>query len=321
LETLNGCIDSILEQTETAKENKLDSIWAGQHFAIGPFKMFQPVPILSRVSALSGHMQVGTAISLLSMQNPIRVAEEMATLDWITEGRLVFGAGIGYRDEEFEVMGKRKSNRAKRFVECIELMKKWWTENTVTYHGEHFSISEKKPSLHPFQPGGPKIWIAGEVEASIRRAALIGDCWIPLPIPNNTELSDKLKFYREQVTSAGLAQSTEQPLMREVYISDNDEKAYELAAPYLMNKYKAYASWGQEESAGSVDSIEEDFRSFCNNRFLIGSPETIQKSIINYRDNYGISHLICRIQWPGMKQKEVLETIRALGVCKSKLDN
>tara|TARA_Y100001934_G_scaffold282363_1_gene395789 strand:- start:2324 stop:3337 length:1014 start_codon:yes stop_codon:yes gene_type:complete len=314
-ENLSESLDFIYDQVEVAKSVGLDSVWAGQHFATGPVDMFQMIPILSRIASISGEMQIGTAISLLSMQSPIRVAEEIATLDWMTHGKVIFGAGIGYRDSEFISTGHKKSMRGKRFAEAIELLRLWWNEEVVSFDGHFFSMSKVQPSLLPYQQGGPKVWIAGEVEASIKRAAKIGDAWIPLPIPNNMELSQKLTFFREQRKKEGLQDTVDQPLMREVYISENVTSAYDEVSPHLMKKYKTYASWGQEESADSINSIEKNFRDFCSERFLIGSPETITKTMLNYKNNFGITHLICRVQWPGLRHNQVINTIKLIGEC------
>ncbi|MBE04455.1 MAG: hypothetical protein CMD67_04885 [Gammaproteobacteria bacterium] len=314
-ENLTQSIDSILQQVEVAKVAGLDSVWAGQHFATGPVKMFQMMPILCRIAAISGEMQIGTAISLLSMQSPVRVAEEISTLDWLTKGRVIFGAGIGYRDDEFVSTGHHKSTRAKRFTEAIELLRLWWKSEKVTFHGDFFNMSDIGPSLHPYQKNGPKIWIAGEVEASVKRAATIGDAWIPLPIPDNQELMNKLNYFKEQRKLVKKESPYEQPLMREVYISSNDEEAYKEVSPHLLKKYKTYASWGQEESSDSLVSIEENFKSFCSNRFLIGGPESITKAMLDYKLNFGITHLICRIQWPGLKHEQVERSIKLIGEC------
>ena len=89
-------IGNLLSQVATAQKSGLSSIWFGQHIATGPLQMFQMLPLLARIIPEAKGMTIGSSVTLLAIQNPVQVAEEMATLDWLSDGNIVVGTGIGY---------------------------------------------------------------------------------------------------------------------------------------------------------------------------------------------------------------------------------
>ena len=312
-------IKNLLSQVATARKSGLNSIWFGQHIATGPLQMFQMLPLLARIIPEAKGMTIGSSVTLLTIQNPVQVAEEMATLDWLSDGNIVVGAGIGYRPQEFETAGIPMKNRGKRFEEALRIVRQCWNEKEVNFSGEYFNLEHQIPSIKPKQKNGPQIWVAGEVHAAIRRAALMGDAWLPLPVPTKQTLAKDLTFYNKERSIAGLPNAIAQPLMREVYIGKYTETAFQECEAALKYKYDSYAEWGQSESAESNKALNKDFRNFAKNRFLIGDQDTVLNEIRQYRDELGIDHLICRVQWPGLHVDQVLRTIRLLGECSKEL--
>ncbi len=108
----------LLEQVKLARDLGFDSISASQHYLAAPFQYFQPNPLLARIAAESGEMTLITNILLLPLYNPVDLAEQLATLDIICDGRLVCGVGLGYRDLEYTVFGVERASRVSRFEEA-----------------------------------------------------------------------------------------------------------------------------------------------------------------------------------------------------------
>ena len=308
-------VSNLLTQVVTARDSGLDSIWFGQHLVTGPLQMFQILPLLARIIPEAKGMTIGSSVVLLSIQNPVQVAEEMATLDWLSGGNIVVGTGIGYRAQEFEAAGIPMSIRGKRFEEALTIVRQCWFEKEVNFSGKYFNLKHQIPSIKPKQKNGPPIWIAGEVHTAIRRAALMGDAWLPLPVPNRQTLHKDLAFYRNERSQAGLIPAIEQPLMREVYVSKNTGNTFNECQYALKNKYETYAKWGQSESFDSRVSFSSDFRNFSKNRFIIGDKKSVIDEIQQYRDELNIDHLICRVEWPGLEKDKVIQSIRLLGEC------
>jgi alkanesulfonate monooxygenase SsuD/methylene tetrahydromethanopterin reductase-like flavin-dependent oxidoreductase (luciferase family) len=109
-----------LEQFRAARDAGFDIYCWAHHYLIDPFQHFQPLPVLARLAAEPGHMQLATSVLLLPILNPVDVAEQVATLDHICEARLILGLGLGYRREECEAFGTRMSQRAARSTEALE---------------------------------------------------------------------------------------------------------------------------------------------------------------------------------------------------------
>ena len=176
--SLGPQLENLLQQVRVARDNGFESLWAAQHFITEPVQMFQTVPLLARLAAAAKGMQIGPNILVFPALNPVLVAEEAATMDWICDGRYVLGLGLGYREEEFIALGAPFRKRVGRFTEGIELVRKLWSGERLTHHGEHFQINDAGLSLRPKQQPGPPIWIAAVVDKAIERAAVIGDEWL-----------------------------------------------------------------------------------------------------------------------------------------------
>ena len=127
----------------------------------------------------------------------MQVAEESATLDVLTGGNYMLGVGLGYRAPEFDSFGIPLKERAPRFGESIQLMRRLWTEERVTHEGRFYPVKDVGISLKPLRPAGPPVYIAAQVEAAIRRAARIGDAWL---IVNATtcRTEPQMRIYRER---------------------------------------------------------------------------------------------------------------------------
>ena len=152
---LGHAVGDLAAQVRAARDNGLASVWFGQHYLTGPLQMLQTGPLIARLAPEGEGLTFGSAIYLVAMQNPVALAEEAASLDWITGGRFVLGAGMGYRAEEFEALGVPFAERIGRFAESLALMRRLWREPSVEHRGKHFSVPGLGASVLPKQPGGP----------------------------------------------------------------------------------------------------------------------------------------------------------------------
>src|SRR5260370_25751144 len=120
--------------------------------------------------------------------HPLEVAEQLATLDVITGGRLVFGVGLGYRDAENEAMGLDPRERVGRLVEGLEVIERLWNGEPVSYAGKHFRMRDLRISMRPLQRPRPPIWLAANADARVKRAARLGDARLLNPHPTLAQL-------------------------------------------------------------------------------------------------------------------------------------
>ncbi|UOY01813.1 LLM class flavin-dependent oxidoreductase [Blastococcus sp. PRF04-17] len=183
------------ELVRTAEELGFDLMVCGQHFLGSELRYFQPVPWLTHMAQVAPSMQVATGIILLSMVNPVDIAEQMATLDVLTDGRATFGVGLGYSGHEFDAFGVEPGTRVARFEESLELVKALWSGEKVDFAGRFHSVHGAQPSVRPLQEGGLPVWIGGQAAGAVKRAARMGDAWYAPPFPSHAELAQLRKLF------------------------------------------------------------------------------------------------------------------------------
>lgn len=180
-----------------------DVVWTGDHVAFtGPIN--DSLTQLAYMSALNPNLVYGTSIYLLPLRHPTTVAKMVATIDrMMGAGKFIFGVGVGGEfPREYEACGVPVKQRGGRANEAIEIIKRLWTGEAVEYHGKYFSFGKVTMLPKPATPGGPPIWVGGRAEAALRRAARLGDGWLPYVVTPK-RYSDGLEFIAREAQQAG----------------------------------------------------------------------------------------------------------------------
>jgi alkanesulfonate monooxygenase SsuD/methylene tetrahydromethanopterin reductase-like flavin-dependent oxidoreductase (luciferase family) len=302
-----------VEQVRLARAVGFASVWASQHYLSDPFTYFQPLPTLGRMAAEAKGMRLGTGVLLLPLHQPVDVAEQLATLDVISGGRLVVGLGLGYRDAENEAMGVNPRERVGRFVEALDVLERLWSGEPVSYAGKHFRLRDARISMSPLQRPRPPIWLAANTDGGVRRAARLGDAWLMNPHTTVAALERQLALFHATRRAEGRPPAREIPLLRECCVAPTGAAALAAGGPFLDAKYGAYRSWEQDKALPADDRWSAGFDELARDRFLIGDPERVRDEVARYRERLGVTALIVRVQWPGMAQEAVLRSIRLLG--------
>ncbi len=306
-------LDEIIGQVRAARKYGFDSVLIGQHFLSSPYQMLQPMPLLGRLATEAEGLRIGTGIVLLSILNPVAVAEEAASLDVICGGRFILGVGLGYRDVEDEAFGVRRVEKPHRFEEGLEVIKALWTGEPVNFNGRFFQLKNAKISVKPIQKPRPPIWIAANDDKSVTRAARLGDAWLVNPHASLTTLTSQVELYRQVLDHAGKSFPTEFPIIRECYVAASTDEALAQAGPFLEEKYKTYISWGQDKALPKQDPLRRPLAELASDRFIIGSPSNCIDELDRFSRKLGVNHLILRMSWPGMKLSSVMNSISAFG--------
>lgn len=306
-------VRDLVEQVRAARDAGFDSVAVSHHYLITPFQMVQPLPLLGRLAAEAGAMRLITNIFLLTMHTPAYVAEQVASLDVLTEGRFVFGVGLGYRPEEFEGMGVEMKTRVSRFLEILEVARRLWTEDVVTHRGRHFTLTNASLTLKPVQRPHPPIWIAASGDPAFDRAARYGDACLINPHASLPTLQRQMAIYRKALAEVGKPFPAEAPIFKECSVARTREQALREAEPYLLQKYKAYADWGLDKPLPKGESLSVPYDELVRDRFIVGTPDECRAEIRRYRDLLGVNYFLLRPQWPGMPQKRVMEQIELIG--------
>jgi probable F420-dependent oxidoreductase len=215
-----------------------DSIWTGDHVAFtGPID--DPLTQLTYLSALNPSLIFGTSIYLLPLRHPVTVAKMVATVDRLMgAGHFIFGVGVGGEfPPEYEACGVALKQRGGRANEAIEIIKRLWTGEPVEYHGKYFSFAKITMLPKPRTPGGPPVWVGGRAEAALRRAARLGDGWIPYVVTPK-RVGDGLEFIAREAKKAGRKfERFGTAIHLFMTLGPSYEAALDVAANYLSKRY------------------------------------------------------------------------------------
>jgi alkanesulfonate monooxygenase SsuD/methylene tetrahydromethanopterin reductase-like flavin-dependent oxidoreductase (luciferase family) len=302
-----------VQQTIVARDAGFDAIAAGHHYLSPPFQALQSVPLLARLAADAGSMKICTSIVLLALLNPVQVAEDIATLDVMCEGRLIFGIGLGYRDVEYQAFGVEKKHGVARMLEGLDVIKRLWTEDEVTFDGKFFHLTRATCTVRPLQKPSPPIWIAANADAAVERAARLGYPWFANPHAALPTIERQWALYKAALARAGHALPAARPFTVELHVAPTREEAVAIARPYLTEKYGAYAEWGQDKVLPGDDSFRVAFESLARDRFVLGSPQDVIEELEKRIDRLQANFFLLRVGWPGMENSRVLRVLELMG--------
>lgn len=298
------------EQVRAASAAGLDSVWVLQHY-LGNMPTLQPLPLLSALAADAGQMFLGTNMFILPLRHPVAVAEEFATLDHLTGGRVIAGFGMGYRENEFASFGIPLDERASRFEESVAIVRQLWSGGPVSYHGRHFRLEDQHLSLPPVQPGGPRIWIgAGPHKTGARRAARLGDAWIIPPHETPERLRTLLGTYREERAARGLGAPAEVVVRRELVLDPDPERARAIGVTARGALTRQYAAFNAPDQSAGYSHLQSDAAAeqTADRSYLFTDPAGAVAALKEL-EAQGFTYVILRMQWFDLAQERMLRTL------------
>ena len=312
-ENMRDRLQELLEQVRLAQAVGFHSIVAPQHYLPAPFQMLQPIPLLARMAAEARQMRLIAGIILLSLQNPVALAEDIGTLDAICNGQFTLGVALGYREPEFRAFGVAKADAVPRLLEALSVLTRLWTEEKVEHHGRFFTIPGVSLTTRPVQHPHPPIWMGADSDPAVRRAARLANTWYINPHAKLETLERQMALYRQVLADQGKPFPQEIPIRRELFVAKDRDTALRTCLPYLERKYQTYLSWGQSGALPPEDTLDLPFDELRDQRFIIGSPDDCVEQLRLYHQRLGANHFLLRVQWAGMPQKQVLEAITLVG--------
>src|SRR5437773_3971080 len=300
-----------LEEVTRAEALGFDSVWMEEHHAVTNHYWPSPLPVLAGFATRTSTMTLGTDIIVAAFHHPVRLAEDVAMLDVMSNGRVVLGIAIGYKPDEFALYGVDLEKRGARFEEQLAIMKGLWTQETLSFTGTYYTVNgriEPKPVTKPHPP----VWIGGWGDITLRRAATLADNWIPGPTADLKQLlAGKAQFLANRHAAGHAQPIPEWPLTRDVIIAETDKKARELAEAHIMVAYRREYAGGWRHPFIDA-SIATDLDKLMADRFLIGGPDQVIANIRRFVDAYGMPHLICRMFFPGMPHTHIMRGLELL---------
>jgi alkanesulfonate monooxygenase SsuD/methylene tetrahydromethanopterin reductase-like flavin-dependent oxidoreductase (luciferase family) len=261
-----------------------DLAWLGHH-RFSPTTAFggdeagepsAPLIVLSALLARTRRMEMCTNIFLLPAYHPLEIAEEINTLNELSGNRFILGAGIGYKADEFETVGWNFKTRAKRFEECLEILRLALTGQRFSYAGRHFDITDCMIAPPPLAGRTPPLWIGAVSEPAMLRAGRMGDGWLISFAEHLIELQDKVARYKAVAAAHGRGSTL--CLMRDLHIAPARDRLDPNWLPNVVKVWQAYAGLGAEADRDELSSEvmfggkSVSVEAFTPNRAIVGDP-------------------------------------------------
>ncbi|MGH8872714.1 MAG: TIGR03619 family F420-dependent LLM class oxidoreductase [Acidimicrobiia bacterium] len=270
----------LIDRAKEIEEMGFDSVWVRDHLIYTPHGMespdrtfLEPLLTLAAVAGTTNRLRLGTAV-LVPIRWPIKLAQNLATLDFLAPGRVVAGMGLGNTRMDFEATGLDDESREQIMSETIEIARRLWTEDAVTHHGEAFAFEDV--TLYP-KPASPIPFVyGGTTRAAVRRAVSMMDGWIPGRIPLAT-LDARLAYLRELADEVGKKMMLGTiPL---VIAHPDRDRAREGVEPEKLGVSSAGAKYWVKPPSGEFRTIED-----LEGLLLAGDRDDILGSVAKFAD-------------------------------------
>ena len=245
------------EYVDACETLDIDSLWLSDRIVSETMNM-EPMIALSFIAARTTKLKFGTSVLALPLRNPTVLAKEIATLDFLSGGRSLPAVGLGTEEErEYEACGTRRSQRVGRTEEAIQVMRRLWSEDNVTFHGRYFTLNDVSVQPKPVQKDLPPMWIGGRTEAALRRTARVGDGWlVSQATPGEVkEGVEKIKTWAAEYEND--IEDDHYGALFSFSIAGTREEARKQAEPYMLRRrtdveYEAFSAFGSPDDVADL---------------------------------------------------------------------
>jgi alkanesulfonate monooxygenase SsuD/methylene tetrahydromethanopterin reductase-like flavin-dependent oxidoreductase (luciferase family) len=312
-------IDEAIEVVAAASAMGYGWVSIGHHLLSHPTVWPQPFPMLARLAPETGRMRLKTSMLLLPLVSAIDAAENVATLDHITHGRLDVGVSIGYREKELETVGLRREDRVPKLEESLTLMKQLWSGDEVTFKGRYTRLTSGRMGFTPYQRPHPPLEMGAQSVGATRRAARLTDGVLFGPQLAWDSVAKLAIVFREARAEARQAPGTV-GASRALIVGASREAAATAARAYLEKTFAMYRAWQMQEA--TMMDLQLSFDVPLESWTVCGSPadcvETLARAGAMGLDRIGFTiyslprEAKARIDYLQMIAEEILRPAGAL---------
>jgi alkanesulfonate monooxygenase SsuD/methylene tetrahydromethanopterin reductase-like flavin-dependent oxidoreductase (luciferase family) len=317
-------IHNELQQAQWAGELGFDSVWLTEHHFIDYGLSVDPAALAAAIAARTQRVRIGLAAAILPFHHPVRLAEQMALVDIISQGRLDVGIGRGNRPVEFAGYGVPQIENRERMDEAVEILLRAWTEPRFSYEGRFFTFRNVEVIPKPLQQPHPPLYQVCVSKDTIENTALRGWPMLNSMLRGNLEpMAANRDIYVEALRKAGRSDRDIQSLLaqwgvsRHIYVASTDAKAREEAKEYELWYQEAFRRFViPERIEDAHPSLQPGFRAMAErlgkinwddlvrDTLAFGSPDTVAAKIEEMRA-IGIGQVLCWMSFGGLPQDKV----------------
>jgi alkanesulfonate monooxygenase SsuD/methylene tetrahydromethanopterin reductase-like flavin-dependent oxidoreductase (luciferase family) len=325
--TESEAFEEAFEQVDGAERWGLDAMWLAElHFDPQRSVLSAPLSIASAISARTSRIRIGIAVQVLPLCHPLRLAEEAATVDQISRGRLIFGVGRSGLPRTYEDYGVSYAESRDRFAEVLEILEQAWSQPRFSYEGKYHSYRDIAIVPKPFQKPFPPIRIAA---ASPDTYPAVGERGLPIFINARygsfSEFTPAIRSYREAYAAAGHAGRGEVYLRVPTYLAETEERARSEPKESVMHFYREQAERlrdsltragtraieGRAERLKRIENLTYD--EALTGQVLIGTPDMVTERLRELQDELGIDGILAELNCGGLiPHRQVMTALRLL---------
>src|SRR5712691_11326513 len=297
------------EQIDAAERWGLDAMWLAE-IHVNPERSVcsAPLTLASAIAARTKRMKIGTGVQVLPLCHPLRLAEEAATVDQISHGRLIFGVGRSGFPRTYEAYGVPYGESRERFAETLEILKQAWTEPSFSYKGKYYSFDNVRLAPKPFQKPWPEIRIAANSADTFPQIGKLGHgVFVAVRLGTLEELEPNITAYRKAWKEAGHPGEGKVFLRAPVYLAETETAAREEPEESIMYFYR-YLGERLEDSAtrAGVRAVEDraargqrlqtiSYDEALREKIIVGSPERVTDRLLELREKIGLDGILCEM--------------------------
>jgi alkanesulfonate monooxygenase SsuD/methylene tetrahydromethanopterin reductase-like flavin-dependent oxidoreductase (luciferase family) len=312
--------DESFRQVEEAEKLGIDSVWLSEHhFSPERSVLASPLVIASSIATRTQRVRIGLAVQVLPLTNPLRIAEEAATVDHISKGRFDFGVGRSGLTRYYQGYNVPYVESRSRFLEALDIITQAWTQEQFSYTGDHFNFHNVTVVPRPYQQPHPPIRVA---LASAETFSLVGTMGHAIFVSANApipQLQERLAMYRQARQEAGHTGPADIALRIPAYVAETAEQARSEPEASTMHAIR-YAATELITTAANPEIVARmqrlantPYDDILKQRVLYGTPAAVVDRLQEYRDALGITGVVLEMNYGGrIPYERVINSVRLL---------
>ncbi len=320
--TYEDAFDESFAEVDAAEKLGIDCIWlAEHHFQPNDSVLASPLVVASAIATRTSRMRIGLGVQVLPLANPLRVAEEAATVDHISKGRLDFGVGRSGLTKFYQGFNVDYSESRGRFYEALDIIMKAWKEEEFSYEGEFYSYHNVTVVPKPYQKPHPVIRVAAESADTFSKVGSLGQAIFvhannPDPLP---QLKERLALYKKARQEAGHPGPGDVVLRIPTYVAETTEKARSEAEASTIHRVQGgveqrIASAASQEVADRLRRLSSlSYDDILDHMVVYGTPEYVTERFQEYQEELGISGVVLDVNYGSqIPPDKVVNSVRLL---------
>ena len=297
------------EQVDEAEKAGLDVMWLAElHNAPERSVLAAPLAVASAIAMRTSRMKIGIAVQVLPLCHPLRIAEEAATVDHISQGRLIFGIGRSGFPRTYQAYGISYAESRERFAEVTEILKLAWTQERFSFHGKFYNFEDICLVPKPYQAPYPELRMAVNSPDTFQQT---GEAGIPIFVATRlgdlTELVPNLRIYREAWAASGHPGQGKVYLRVPVYLAETERQARDDPRESIMFFYKYLGerieASAVQEGARAIENRAErgqrlqtiDYQDVLKSKIVVGTPAMVVDRLAELKETLGLAGILAEM--------------------------